>query len=275
MSDTNSVAPIAVGGIGGSGTRVIAALLLACGVYMGSDLNEALDNLWFTFLFKRRRVLLEGHAEFDELLSLLVRKMSSGVGPSPAELGRLSALANFSRIDHGPNWLRARLDSLCRPSRTCDGVWGWKEPNTHVVAERILANHKDIRYVHVSRHPLDMIQSNNQRQLAFWGPVFLERDIAIGPRDSFSYWCVAEFRARSLSGKFPGRVHFVNYDRFCSAPAEESRVLLNALGIEAQPSEAFTQRIENPRDAASREHVDLSIFNPTDLEVAARLGYIL
>ena len=49
--------PVAVGGVGGSGTRLIAQVLLELGYYLGGDLNESLDNLWFTLLFKRREVL--------------------------------------------------------------------------------------------------------------------------------------------------------------------------------------------------------------------------
>ena len=45
--------PIAVGGVGGSGTRVVANFLEMLGFDMGSDINESLDNLTFTLLFKR------------------------------------------------------------------------------------------------------------------------------------------------------------------------------------------------------------------------------
>ena len=49
--------PVAIGGVGGSGTRLIAQLLMELGVYMGSDRNDANDNLWFTLLFKRIEIL--------------------------------------------------------------------------------------------------------------------------------------------------------------------------------------------------------------------------
>src|ERR1700675_795212 len=47
--------PLVIGGIGGSGTRVAAQLLIELGFYLGDDLNPALDNLTSTFLFKRPR----------------------------------------------------------------------------------------------------------------------------------------------------------------------------------------------------------------------------
>ena len=49
----SDAAPVVVGGVGGSGTRVIAQLLQSLDFDMGSDLNESLDDLSFTALFKR------------------------------------------------------------------------------------------------------------------------------------------------------------------------------------------------------------------------------
>ncbi len=43
---------IAIGALGGSGTRAIAEILIQSGVYMGDDLNGPYDNLIFTRLFK-------------------------------------------------------------------------------------------------------------------------------------------------------------------------------------------------------------------------------
>ena len=43
---------IAVGGLGGSGTRVLAEILLNSGIYLGSELNIFHDNLLFTRFFK-------------------------------------------------------------------------------------------------------------------------------------------------------------------------------------------------------------------------------
>ena len=46
----SDAAPVVVGGIGGSGTRVFAQHLKGWGFDMGSDLNESLDDLRFTAL---------------------------------------------------------------------------------------------------------------------------------------------------------------------------------------------------------------------------------
>jgi len=41
-----------IGGLGGSGTRIITSVYKDHGVYFGSILNNALDNLVFTLLFR-------------------------------------------------------------------------------------------------------------------------------------------------------------------------------------------------------------------------------
>lgn len=51
--------PVVVGALGGSGTRLIARILMESGFFMGSDLNRERDNLWFTLLFKRPRWFAE------------------------------------------------------------------------------------------------------------------------------------------------------------------------------------------------------------------------
>src|SRR3954462_15420057 len=48
-------APVAaIGGIGGSGTRVVAGIVNELGFEFAPDLSDALDTLWFTLVFKYR-----------------------------------------------------------------------------------------------------------------------------------------------------------------------------------------------------------------------------
>ena len=66
--------PLVIGGLGGSGTRVVADIVLAQGWYLGQDLNRAKDNLLFTLLFKRpywRKQLSNGVAPFSITWSCL------------------------------------------------------------------------------------------------------------------------------------------------------------------------------------------------------------
>ena len=54
MSSTGIASgPVAIGGVGGSGTRVIAAIVESLGFDPGANLNRPRDDLTFTVLFKR------------------------------------------------------------------------------------------------------------------------------------------------------------------------------------------------------------------------------
>lgn len=68
-----SPGPVVVGGVGGSGTRVIAQILMKMGFFMGSDLNDANDNLWFALLFKRPQWFMKN---FDKNESEIFKGLS-------------------------------------------------------------------------------------------------------------------------------------------------------------------------------------------------------
>ncbi|MFT6289321.1 MAG: hypothetical protein ACJA09_004089 [Alcanivorax sp.] len=56
--------PVAIGGVDGSGTRLIADIMMQLGYELGTDLNGPKDNLAFSFLFKRAELWsLDDHRE--------------------------------------------------------------------------------------------------------------------------------------------------------------------------------------------------------------------
>src|SRR5690348_1070657 len=99
--DANSPPPfVAVGGLGGSGTRLIASLLAEFGVFIGHDLNKELDNLAFTLLFKRRELLTMTDGEIDRDLGLFADMMTQPRALTAAERTHLQALATETRDEY-------------------------------------------------------------------------------------------------------------------------------------------------------------------------------
>jgi len=47
-----AVPPVVVGGVGGSGTRVVAEMLETLGLFIGDDLNDARDNMTLGRVFE-------------------------------------------------------------------------------------------------------------------------------------------------------------------------------------------------------------------------------
>lgn len=268
--------PVAVGGVGGSGTRVVAAILGSLGYYLGDDLNGSLDNLWFTLFFRRRSVLLEDERSLDELIRLFLSRMSAD-GSLPPEA---RAVVRGLPMRHGGEFrdvLMKRAETFLsgKTSRREKQPWGWKEPNTHVVIDELLVRCPALLYLHVVRHPLDMAFSANQFQLFLWGPVFLRREVAMTPRASLSYWCAAHRRIAGLAARWPGRIRFVDFDALCASPERQYLELARSLG--ANPSaEAVAQICQGVRPPSSTGRFssqDLGQFDPADLAYVRQIGY--
>ena len=272
--------PVAVGGLGGSGTIVVAALLTLLGYYIGDDLNETIDNLWFTLLFKRRSSLFDSDAEFGDLLNLFVSRMSGNTTLTERDATRLFNLADRDRPEHARPWLIERASSFCngRTSKRHYQPWAWKEPNTHIVVDRIFRLDPRVKYIHVVRHPIDMAMRPNQSQLALWGPMILGDDLTeITPRKSLSFWCAAHRRITNLMDRWPSRTMIVDYDALCSAPDSHCAAIAGFVGVRVTDDvrSAFDNFVRRPDGLKRFNRDDLSRFDAWDLDYVAGCGYAL
>lgn len=266
---------IAIGGLGGSGTRGVAEVVRRLGYYIGDDLNEANDNLWFTLLFKRAAVLNVTDDEFGGLAEGFVARMRDGTGMPFS----LSFRPGGNHFGHDAEWLAARLHSFATQpsSRTAAQPWGWKEPNTHLVIGQWLRHLDNLVYVHVRRHPLDMAFSRNMNQLRNWGATILQRPVTEGPRDALSYWCAVERRVDLIRRLHPDRVHIVDFDTICRDPGQFVLGLGTLLGVTELPGPVtdIARAVQQPALLARTKVVDLSVFDATDIQTICDLGYSL
>ncbi len=272
--------PVAIGGVGGSGTRLIAEILSHLGYYLGSDLNQENDNLWITLLFKRIDVLLTTRREFDSYLGLFLRRMDGVFDFTLAEQQALCRLAQSNRGQHDPSWLTKRVTSFLSPCPADRRAvrWGWKEPNTHVVLDRLNASLGSMRYIHVVRNGLDMAHSRNQNQLALWGNVFLGLPaVPIDPRHSLKYWCRVHQRVLDIARDMPGRFLLLNYDELCSHPVRGLEKLARFLGETLGPGEQreLLGLVRTPASVGRFRIHDLAAFDEDDVAFVASLGFPL
>jgi sulfotransferase family protein len=298
--DRAALRPVAIGGVGGSGTRLIAEILRHLGYYMGGDLNRAADNLWFTLLFKRMELWPPNHEShsFDRAVEVFRAVMVDRAPLTCSQAVWVQGLASEGRLQHDAKWLRARVDSLLRAAgvpgtqrwrgrfreragrlfrkKSPRPWWGWKEPNTHVFLDRLGAAFPEMKYVHVMRNGLDMAHSSNQNQLRLWGPAFLgSNEYTVHPRWSLKYWCAVHRRVIALGQSMPGRFLLLNYDDYCLAPSRGLELVLAFLGrtIDARSLRRLERLVRPPNSVGRFKEFGVDIFDPEDVAYVKSLGF--
>lgn len=283
--------PLAIGGVGGSGTRVVAAAAIELGVCLGYDLNPPLDNLAFTLLFKHQQAPDLAAPAFAQRTRLFAAAMTGTRSLEAEEMALLAELASAERplpgpVQHSVEWLAERAERLIQgpdmtlASRTarshlpCAGRWGWKEPNTHVLLPQLLREWPTLHYVHVVRNGLDMALSRNQNQLRFWGERWLGRPPQPGPRDSLAYWCVVHRRVQRIGADMGPRFLWLDYDALCADPASGLAQLAGFLGAPAGAVPALLPLVSPQPTSGRHRDMPLAQFDPADLDYLRSIGHL-
>jgi hypothetical protein len=280
--------PTVIGGVGGSGTRVVAQILLDLGLYMGADLNPALDNLWFTVLFRKPVWYSRLYGQRDEAIHFRLHRFAramQGLRPNVIDMYIFTRAAiHIAFQDRHWKHIRflRRIPSFARAGRIdlADYVgWGWKEPNAHLYLDLLAEHFPDLRYIHTIRHGLDMAYSTNQQQLQRWGAqvgITPPRDKADVPRAALAYW-VAANRAAIQTGqeRLGDRFLLLNFDELCRDPAPHVERLLAFLGREVSTAQrAHLASLPQLPDSVGRyKHHDLSMHDPAMIQAVRDLGF--
>lgn len=268
-------APVVVTALGGSGTRIVAAILAAHGVYLGECFNSALDNLWLHFLLFKR----DPFGEFEKLrpmIELFARRMRS---PNDWNDDAVAAVLDQRQwltragieVDANRNLAQACDSLLTKPDKAVLDLrepWGFKYPPGYLYAPCLFDVFPGARMVFLTRHPLDMAFSPNQNQLRRFGH-WLGTEVELTPRWQLKLWLKAYDYVLSLSKQHP--VHFVNFEALISQPAETISDLFGFLGLILDPT---TLKVVHPPDSIGRyRRHSLTNFDREDLERISGLGF--
>jgi hypothetical protein len=290
--------PVVVGGVGGSGTRVVEELLRGLDVYTGADLNSAGDNRWFTFLCKLPRWDLGQSGSGSEVatsLATLERAMTGRLDLGDDDVALLREAQRRCRHwwrddrlddDRPPRWVRARVTTLLTSGQAQPEapprLWGWKEPNSHLFVCHLRLHFGDrLRYVHVIRNGVDMAQSRNQLQLLRWGPRFGVAGVADpasapSPTASLDYWIRAnEAAVEEGAALGPGAFLLLNYDDLCAQPTRGVERLAEFLGLHP-PEDVLGKLAGIPRAAVAAPRADFDarqVFGADRLARVEALGF--
>lgn len=196
------LAPLIVGGTGGSGTRLVAQMLQSVGVQLGSDLNSALDAVAFLGIYEKHigPWLTRNNWRpevFDEDLKRALDRHRSGINPS--------------------------------------GPWGWKNPRSIYLLPLWEAFIPGFRFIHVIRDGLTMADSPNQNQLRKHGPQVLDAETEVLPTSwqSLLLWArvnasAADFGEMEMD---PDRYYRIRYEDATRQPLIELQQLARWLRL--------------------------------------------
>lgn len=290
----NPAAPLAIGGLGGSGTRIVAEILIQAGYFLGPELNLENDNLWFTVLLKRPRWFQKVASRKDTRIFTALRiltKAMLGLGSLNLrerfflnQAAKQMSITGHDAAKTGSGaWPFERAQNIKLAAKTplkkSYRGWGWKEPNSHIYLPHLIWHFAELRYVHVVRHGLDLAFSNNQQQLHNWSFLY---DVAIldskaqQPAAALKYWVRANQRAFELGKKMGAERFFcLNYDRLCGEPESQVAPMLALAGLHPSPEE-FARLCALPEKQKTSERYlrnDCSVFDPADVEAVREFGF--
>ncbi len=186
--------PVVIGALGGSGTRVVARLARAGGVFMGSRLNWAEDSVpMMEFYDAWLRPYLERDGVFETAES------------TAAEEQFRACLEEHL----------AELDAPAAP-------WGVKVPRSILMLGYWQRRFPRFKFVHLIRSGLDMVYSDDRWQLRMFGDLILsDQERRYDERlQAMAYWrrvnaSAADFGERELGSRY-WRIRF---EDLCAEPA--------------------------------------------------------
>ena len=284
--------PVVIGGVGGSGTRVVAEILSYLGFYIGRDLNHAKDNLSYTLLFKRAKWLYHNmNSEkkiflgLDVLTKSMVGKGSFNLQEYYYILNAFLSMSLYRQNKFGTErgkWAWNRMIKIFQKSnydRSAYIGWGWKEPNSYLLVHYFNQYFKDLKYIHTIRHGLDMAFSWNQQQLFNWAGIYgilppnLKKDV---PRASLSYWVAANQKVIKTGKELgPEKFLLLNYDQLCLHPEKEIQKICEFLDV--RPSlDQLNELVSIPTVPKSKGRYkshNLNQFDKNDIDYVKELGF--
>jgi hypothetical protein len=217
--------------------------------------------------------------EIKPLLDIFIKKMK---GTDPFTVDQLNTIQSLTKSHTlTSEEIEIAYNSLISTNVNNDNNinlknWGWKEPNTHLIAAQIHELLPEFKFIYLSRHSLDLAFSDNQNQLMHWGKHYLGEPCEITPRTSLKFWIKTHQRMMDLKSKMQERMYIMSYDSLCENPKLEIKKLLNFLGVRTNFIKQWrlSKLISPPQSIGRYKNFSLDEFDKEDLDYVRKLGHL-
>jgi len=221
MVDLN--APVIIGGSGGSGTRVLAELLMMSGYYMGRHQNVSCDALDFVDFY-------------DQWVT-------------PYNFGR--SMMNARDQSEMCNQFNASLTCFKGEDRSLEHhhSWGWKNPRSMLMLPFLNTTFSDMKFIHLVRDGRDMAFSENTNQIYKHAEAILtgtHREMS-AKAQAMHFWSESNMLVAEYGEAFMGgRYIRVRFEDLCSETEKTLMRLESFLGVALNDKE-FSAFIHTPK----------------------------
>ena len=285
IAPLDAKSPVVIGGVGGSGTRLVADIVGDLGIYLGPARASTRDNVAFAALYFRAPELYEASdpvraAEIERRLNLFDSVMFNCFRSRTAMLTSRFACTSFV-YRRCKFWTRPAAQqraffaaligrqawAVLDPSNYLG--WGFKEPISHLLLPSLAAHYPGLRFVLVLRNGIDVACGSNQAQAKIWGPVFGISPTT--PGDRLKYWLRGNHFSLSNGERLLGRrLHVLCYETLCERPHDTITALAAFLGATVSAHDlAKTRQRVKPRKRNAPNAV--GTLDQHDLEAADAL----
>lgn len=239
--------PIIIGGIGGSGTRVVAEILIRSGVFLGQDLNRENDNLLFAYFFKHPKRFANSfrqlHPMHEKLFAMHEKLFFGGCLTARDMPAFLRAGLDSARGRYSWRWVWERWRNIAAAKRDVSrNLWGWKVPMTIFHLHGIKACYPNAKFVLVQRNGLDMAYSDNKQQSRDWASCFDLNGADMTPQNRFEFWYRANRETIEMGRSlFSDSLLVLRIEELCSETKIMIRRLVEFAGLDSDdvPSEVW------------------------------------
>ena len=214
-------APVIVTGRGGSGTRLLADIVSACGVFLGGDVNRSSDSMEWV----------------DLTYELAIKKLTPGFDLEAEREGRWQPMVEA----------QARY-SLGKTGGETPRLWGWKLPETMIILPELLTIFGQAKFLHLVRHPVtsslrrDHVTSRTDNLVgeklldAAYGELGRDRALIYSDKDYLRNAIAWRFQVASavaFGRALPkGRYCEIRYEDLCDDPGAVAERVAAFIGVE-------------------------------------------